>query len=190
MCAGPPRPHVGRRRTLAPKDRDHRVRSFAIGSLGQLKEPRAVEPLIAILGDKSEPARLNEKKSPTGEVFSYTMGNRAIAARSLAGIGDPRAIEPLIAAMKDEDRDLCREAIAGLARFKDARAFDGLVAALKDPDQEIRYTGAWALGELGDPRAIEPLTAAQSDSSQTVSESATRAIKSLREKSKRAAPKP
>jgi HEAT repeat protein len=62
-------------------------------ALGEIKDPRAVEPLIAALKDK---------------------GVCAAAAYALGEIKDPRAVEPLIAALKDESFSVRRAAAEAL----------------------------------------------------------------------------
>jgi HEAT repeat protein len=55
----------------------------AIGALGEIGDPRAVEILIEILDKNS------------GMVGGYANGTPICAANALADIGDPRAVEPL-----------------------------------------------------------------------------------------------
>jgi HEAT repeat protein len=62
-----------------------------------MKDPRAVEPLIAALRDTDPIARKN-------------------AADALSNIKDPRAVEPLIAALKDADPIVRQVAFSSLAR--------------------------------------------------------------------------
>jgi len=86
----------------------------AAEALGKIKDPSAVEPLIAALKDEDPGVRWDAANAP-GE------------------IGDTRAVEPLIAALKDLD---VREAAAvALAEIKDTRG--PLTAALKDKDFAI-----------------------------------------------------
>lgn len=73
------------------KDKHSRVRSEAAVVLGNIKDPRAVEPLIAAIKDTQV---------------------RWDAARALVKIGGP-AVEPLIAALKDKDR-LARQGAAAV----------------------------------------------------------------------------
>ena len=61
------------------------MRQAAAGALGQIRDARAVKPLIAALRD------------------DYWAVRRA-AAEALGQIGDAPAVEPLIAALKDQDR--------------------------------------------------------------------------------------
>ena len=80
--------------------KDWEVRWDAARALGEIKDPRAVEPLSAALKDENE----------------YV---RKAAAYALGEIKDPRAVEPLIAALKDEElhvRWAAAEALVSLYR--------------------------------------------------------------------------
>ena len=127
----------------ALKNKDAEVRWRVVESLGKIKDPNAVEPLIAALrGDRDERVRRE-------------------AAEALADIRDPRAVEPLIAALKDREWDVRANSARGLGWGDDPRAFEALLVALTaDKDPGVRISAAEALGETRDPRAIEPLIGA------------------------------
>ena len=74
------------------KDTSWQIRWYAASSLGEKKEARAVEPLIATL-----------KNDNNGYV-------RAMAAWALGRIRDRRAIEPLIDGITDESSDVRKRA--------------------------------------------------------------------------------
>ncbi len=120
--------------------RDDGVRMAAIEALGQIRDPRAVEPLAAALNDRE-----------------YSC--REAAAEALGKIGDPRAIEPLVAAL----RHTASPAAAALAQIGDPRVVEPLIAALGDKDRDVRKVAATVLGSIGDARAVEPLIAALSE---------------------------
>ena len=107
-------------RSLVPKliealrDENPWARFIAAWSLGEIKDPRAVEPLIATLKDKDFRVRWN-------------------AAKALGEIGDPKAVKPLIAALKDEDSWVRWRAAEALGEIKDSKALEPLIEALKDP---------------------------------------------------------
>lgn len=102
------------------------VRLHAVKALGDTGDFRAVQPLIAILGDKD---------------CGHT------AANALAKIGK-RAVEPLIISLKDENPFARRNAADALGKIKDARAVNPLINALKDNDLIVRRNSARALGGL------------------------------------------
>jgi predicted NACHT family NTPase len=83
------------------------VRHAAAKALGRLGDRRAVEPLIARLGDKD----------------SFV---RRAAAEALGVLGDRRAVEPLIARLGDEDVWVRRAAEEALRRLGDGRAVEPL----------------------------------------------------------------
>jgi HEAT repeat protein len=98
------------------QDKNRAVRSEAARSLGDAKDPRAVEPLVAALNDK---------------------GVRLSAITALGKIGDSRAAEPLIAALKDTDDVVRAYAAQALGRIGDTRAVEPLIAALNDTNSPV-----------------------------------------------------
>jgi len=135
--------------------KDDSVRSAAAKALGEIKATLAVEPLIAVLKDKSGLVRQS-------------------AALALGQIGDSRAVEPLITVLKDIF--LLRPAAKALGQIGDTRAVEPLIAALKNSDKFARSAVVESLGRIGDTRAIRPLVAALMDSSELVSETAVEAL--------------
>lgn len=73
-------------------------REEAAEALGEIRDPKAVDPLIAALRDRD--AEVREE-----------------AAKSLGMIGDRKAVEPLNEALKDVDPKVRREAEQALARL-------------------------------------------------------------------------
>lgn len=128
---------------------DSGTREQAARKLGEIKDSRAVKPLIAALKDSS----------------SYV---RHAATKALEKIGDERAVEPLIAALKDSDSGVRWAATGALGKIGDERAVEPLIAALKDGKREVRKAAAMALGKIGDTRAIEPLIAELKSSVTTI----------------------
>jgi len=122
-------------------DKSSMVRETGAEALGQIGNPRTVEPLIAALRDKDT-------------------GVRGAAAKALGHIGDPRTVEPLIAALRDEDTGVRGAAAEALGQIGDPRTVEPLIAALRDEDSNVRRVAAWALGKIGDSQAVEPLIAA------------------------------
>ena len=160
----------------ALKDRYSQRRQGAAVALGEIGDPRAVEPLITIaLGDEDEEVRwaaagaLGRIKDPRAVeplIAALRDEDRRIregAARTLGKIKDPRAVKPLIVALRDEDPDVRRRAARALGWIKNLRAVTPLVAVLRDEDRWVRRRAAKVLGEIGDPRAVEPLIAALRD---------------------------
>ncbi|NIM15169.1 MAG: hypothetical protein GTO45_24660 [Candidatus Aminicenantes bacterium] len=163
--------------------------------LTQIKDPDAVEPLIALLNDKEanvtargiaahslaniednrvvEPliAALKDKQS----------GVRQSAAQSLRIVKAPRAVEPLIAALKDKDSGVRMSAASSLGFIKDPQAVEPLIAALKDKQSKVRRLAAFSLGEIQDPSAVKPLIAALKDEDEKVRRSAAISLGKIRD---------
>lgn len=143
------------------KDNDLIMRLHAAKALGEAKDARAVEPLIAALGDK---------------------GCGHTAANALAKIGKP-AVEPLVVALKNENPFVRRNAAEALGEIlgeiKDASAVKPLVDALKDDDLIVRRNAAKALGKIKDASAEEPLTSALKDESPAVRRNAAIALREM-----------
>jgi HEAT repeat protein len=133
----------------AMKDPDDDVRWHAANALGDIKDTRAVEPLIEALQVKDLQWH---------------------AARSLGEIKDTRAVEPLIAALNDKDLEFREQVALSLGQINDPRAVAPLIAllkapALKDPalmdaDRKVRSAAAAALGNIGSPEAVNFLLTA------------------------------
>jgi hypothetical protein len=148
-------------------------RRDAAARLGGRGDPRAVEPLVAVLGDDDE-------------------GIVAAAARALARIADRRAVPALVALLGQRRRkagdstlgDVARQALERLGEAELGRAFEralegdpeplraaagehreavveALVAVVDSVDFTARVEAARALGELGATEAL-PLLRAKS----------------------------
>jgi len=140
--------------------RDRAVKLGIIGALGQIRDRRAVEPLIKYL------------KDPSAEV-------RWEVAIALGEIGDGQAIGPLLPGLRDQDRyvrygtALALGKLGGIPVNKEVRALQllglqdwgGLAAlgpeavpalniALKDRDKMVRRKAVETLGEIGNEAAI------------------------------------
>lgn len=95
------------------------TRTLAIGLLGTRREPRAVEPLIALLEDP-DPAL------------------RRSAANAVSGIGDERAAEPLLAALRDPDPFVRASAARAMASLGDERAIPDLLRLYDESEANPR----------------------------------------------------
>ena len=130
---------------VALKDKDQDVRRYSAITLGEIKDPRGVEPLISVLKDISENMR---------EDISEWV--RVSAVEALAKIKDPRAIEPLAYALKDRSKNVQLSAAIALSEFKDPRALEPLEVFLSYSNGS-QVSAAIALSEFKDPRAVEPI---------------------------------
>jgi HEAT repeat protein len=122
----------------------------AAQALGQIGDPRAVEPLIDVLRD-------TERIGVAGSL-------RGHAASALLKIGNMQAMGALAAALQSEDAETRAAAqhawqarprsIPALQEKKDV---PGLIEALEHDNWKVRHAAAEALGEAGDVRALLPL---------------------------------
>jgi HEAT repeat protein len=125
------------------KSQDPAKRAEVVRVLGDMKDRRAVEPLIAALKDESWQVRRN-------------------AAMALGEIKDARAVEPLIAALRDDVVEVRESVPFGLAKIGEP-ALGPLISALKEQNKYVRGNAAMALLIMKDYRAVEPLIAALRD---------------------------
>jgi HEAT repeat protein len=114
------------------------IRLGIIEALGEIGDPKAVEPLIMLLEDRNNEIRWE-------------------AALALGAIGDTRAIGPLKGALKDRDRYVRYGAAAALEKLEWAPSSREEYALLLNGKQE------WdSLAELG-TAAIGPLSISATD---------------------------
>jgi HEAT repeat protein len=128
---------------LLTVDKNHpdAVRRNAMHALARIRDPRAVDPLIALLEDTD----------PT---------IRAQAAGILGHLGDKRAVEPLIKKLSDGyGYAVCAAAARSLGRLHDKRALEPLIRMLNGgcTYESGCEAAAEALGELGDLQAAPVL---------------------------------
>lgn len=117
-----------------------------IASLGEIADPRAIDPLIKSL-------RSNDRWI------------RRSAANALARINDPRIIEPLVwhlSEANESDPEVRRSAAEALARMHPVSALEPLAQALHDSSLSVRLLAGVALGRIGQP-ATEALLKASQD---------------------------
>jgi HEAT repeat protein len=140
------------------KDGDLIVRLHTIKALGDTKDARTVESLIA-----------NLKDDECG----------CTAANALAKIGKP-SVEPLITALRAESPIARRNAAMALGKIKDVSSVKSLIITLKDGNPIVRGNAAMALGKINDPVAVDPLmTALIKDENPVVRRNAALALKEM-----------
>ena len=156
------------------EDKSFNVRKNLVFILGKIGDPRAIEPMIALLENPDSQLQKivaeNVKKFNTESVDPLITALkkrdpnvRKIASEILGDIGDPRAIGPLIIALKDTNPDVRICAAQALGKLQDHRAVEPLIVSLKDKNANVRKNSVEILGALGDSRAVEPLISALSD---------------------------
>jgi HEAT repeat protein len=126
--------------SLVPLLEEDELRSAAAGALGQIGDPRAIEPLRRYL-DRKE----------SGVI------------RALGELRDRESVVALIGLLGDRNDSVKRAAAEALGAIKDRRAVDALIGMLKQRegqlvgDEQLIRSAARALGEIQDPRAVGPL---------------------------------
>jgi len=117
------------------------IRGVTAGTLGEIKEKRAVQPLIELAkGEESQSTRFD-------------------AIDALGEIGDAVAIETLVDLLKDGDRMVEFHAAKALGKIGGEIAVNTLINIIKEPVRQGGLTihAAEGLGLSGDKRAVEPL---------------------------------
>ena len=149
------------------KDERWRVREQAAKTLGNLKDPQAVQGLIIACRDRD------------GAVKSS-------AAEALGKIGDPKAVPTLIKLFKDTSKIVRETAGTALVHIGDS-SVDALLQSLKDPHFVVRCHAVRSLGgmttdyQIGrawvkEPRVVEALVECLKDPDRAVREDATIAL--------------
>jgi hypothetical protein len=138
-------PDILRRCFKSLKNNDTTERVNAIATMRELRDRRAVEPLIGQL------------KDPDSFVRFHT-------CLALGEIGDIRALGSLLECLSDPDQGVRWRAAEALGKMKDSRAVDALLKSLNDSVNTVRHSAALALGQIRDNRAIEPLIQLLGDS--------------------------
>jgi HEAT repeat protein len=184
----------------ALRDEHSKARRYAAVVLGLLEDPRAVEPLVAVVQqDPSAEVRAAAAAALGAVHDSRAIGPliavlqnpsepaevRANAAEALGKIADRRAVEPLAAALKDKDWRIRRAALTVADMIRDVRVLRPLlIDALQDEDWRVRAAAAAAastLGKLKDPAVLELLTTALHDKHPNVRAAATRSLAELKD---------
>jgi len=129
--------------------KDPVVRIAAADALAPLRDPLAVEPLVALLKDENA-------------------GVRRAAVGALSARGGFRVVDPLVGALSDPDPDV--RVAANTAVYR---------RLMTDPDQDARRATAVALGKIRDINGVEPLVRAVSDADEGVSLAAIRALQAI-----------
>lgn len=129
----------------------------AAQALGELRDARAVEPLVKLLPEQHM---------------------RMAAIEALGKIGDGRAVEPLIAIleMQGAEHANVRKGVMTSLEAIGKPAVIPLIFLLQSGFRPMREVAAQTLGRLGDPRAAEPLAAALRDEHESVQEAAAAAL--------------
>lgn len=144
----------------------------AIAVLAVSRDPRAVDPLIALIDENPSEKVQSEAIRAIGKIGDpkaveplITLLNndkprevRLSAVWALGSIGDSRAVEPCIPLLQDNEHDIRVGAIRVLQSIKDERCMIPLIdVLLKDNDEYIRMWAVEALGLIGNDFALGPV---------------------------------
>jgi HEAT repeat protein len=139
---------------LRPRNKNTRL--GIIYALGEIKDPRAVEPLVSLLNDKNNEIRW-------------------MAALALGEIGDIRTIDPLKTSLKDTDRHVRYGAAVALEKLQwspaDSQEYAFLLAGKQEWD---------ALFSLGNA-AVSALSLLATDNEKSVRINAIRTLGKIQE---------
>jgi HEAT repeat protein len=174
------------------KDINRSVRSGVAKALGEIKDKRAIDPLIEVaiydndFWVRETAAKALDKLEDDGIVgyFITLLTNedskvRKMAAEALREIKDSRAIDPLIVGLQDRENGVRKASAEALGKIGDSRAVDFLIAVLKDEDGNVRKAVTEALREIGDSRAIDSLIARLDDEDTGVRKAAAEALREI-----------
>ncbi|MFQ5503409.1 MAG: HEAT repeat domain-containing protein [Planctomycetota bacterium] len=159
--------------------RDKKQRRNALGILTLMREPRAVEALVAMGRGGSTSHDLIKALHLIGApavepllalLESKSSRARRFAMRALAGLDDARLLHPFLRAATDPESSVRSLAISGLSKWRDPRVFDVLIASLDDEWEEVERQAVKAIGDVRDPRVPPYLVARLGAGSQDVVE--------------------
>jgi cyclophilin family peptidyl-prolyl cis-trans isomerase/HEAT repeat protein len=160
------------------------TRAFAARGLGQLKDPRAAAPLVAIAENAGEPTAIRIQAvrgvALMGDPGAAAAMRRLIlspkvdqnlqleAVTALAQLRSPESVDLLIDLVSAEWSSVRAAALTALART-DVDTFISSISGLDpDPHWSVRAALATTLGDLGRERAQTPLTGMLRDADQRV----------------------
>jgi HEAT repeat protein len=146
----------------------HRDRLISV--LGEIKDPRAVAPLIGLLKDQNHFVReqtvaaLGKIKDPKAiDPLSHLStdqydGVQMAAVKALANFEDPRAAHSLIRFLSADGNGVKSEAVLALVRAGDI-VIDLIIKELinSNNDYGMRSSCADTLALIKDPKAVQPL---------------------------------
>jgi len=146
------------------RNKDGFLRQRAILALGEIRDARAIDPLLRALDDEdyireSAASALGHIQDPKAvEPLISLLGKEPFDVMSALGeIGDQRAVAHLIPLLKHEEKYMQQHAAFALAEIADRRALKPLLALLDDESVEVRTAAVNAIGEFRDLATVEPL---------------------------------
>jgi HEAT repeat protein len=127
------------------KDPEHR--RSAAKALGELGDPRAIEPIRPLL-------------------FASDFLVRSYAATALSDLGDVASLPDLKEMAVQDPHEVPRMwAVVGVAKLAGRAEVPFLISRLDDPHPKVRRAAAYALGLIGDSRAVDAIKHAKRNDS-------------------------
>ncbi|HEY3415827.1 MAG TPA: HEAT repeat domain-containing protein, partial [Armatimonadota bacterium] len=166
------------------------TRMYAAQALGMLKDPRAIEPLMQVLGDADAGVRLAVvdalcayQQSELLIGFSLAMRDsdpllRTHGAIALGVCKNDKAVPLLTKALRDEQGAVRAAAADALGAYGET-GLDGVMPLLADPAPDVRAAAARALGAIGLPVSAGTLAKLLTDGSRPVRSAAALALAQL-----------
>ena len=169
----------------------NKIRRQANEAIGEVREPKKVEPLIQALNDNDSIARqkavkaLEKNGDPKAiEALIQTlsdkdMGVRGLAVAALTSIGSNGAIEPLIQALGNEDVNIRISAQQSLSKISGDEVVEALIESLNEKNDNIRIGAVSCLKGIADKKAFKPCLKALNDENPHVRNQAVHALAAI-----------
>ena len=166
----------------ALNDEEPEIRRDAARILGEAGNPRAIDSLIALLGDPFTFVRtealeaLIKLDEPLGPLIHDTLEGSEEARLELIQRDDPRILVPLVNALGHLDSKIRHTARGIISLYRDARVVPLLCEKLDSRSSDARWNAAELLQEMGDERAVQSLIRTLTDGESRVRIAVTTAL--------------
>ena len=166
---------------------ESQVRYRAARILGEIADPRALEPLSRLVCQADPAARLEAAKAldkmgdPVGHIVASVLAGQVPALKEPRTGEARRAVTPLVISLSDTNPTVRQRAALVLGQFADTNAAEALVKALQDPDPSVRCESARALGSMGTQHAVYPLLGASREGDNRTRLAAVEGLRHLRD---------
>ena len=176
---------------FALQDTRPEVRRLAAKALGQIGDIRAIDFLIALLGDPDRGVRAtaaialgNYRHPMAAQKIMDAYPKAGVSARmdlifALAHINDILAVPFLIQHAKDPEPDIRAAIMLALGKLRDARVIPSLLLGIQDSDEITRANAAYSLGMYYSPEVVDALIKALADPAQRVREAALESLSTM-----------
>ena len=157
----------------------------AASLLAELRDPRAVQPLVQAIGGVHDPAvqqaLIDLELREVNDAVASRLNDPDARVRRGAGLvlvarQDVRALPGIVAVLTNGEQYQRWEAVGHLATLRPVDVRERLQALLKDADYMVRSEAASRLGDVGDSRDVPPLIALLGDPQSRVRWGAARAL--------------